>query len=215
MQSNKVRIGLASIIFILIFSVLTLAFWNFLRETIVIPIYYLIWLGGLILNSIPQEVFLAFLVMISLVIGINTLNKVQLRESRSKAEIKPQEEASRYRYWMNFYAHSYSRPQFVHEVRKLILSILSYQEGFDPLETEQKILKDEIKVPVLVKKLVQKRELVVSQQPRKQLTDWRQWFRVFTRKKELTADSLMNQEIEEVINFIESQLEIHHDRNQL
>lgn len=59
MAVDKARIGLVFILLVLLFSILALVYWDFVRDTIIIPIYYIIWVIGLILKSIPQGVYYA------------------------------------------------------------------------------------------------------------------------------------------------------------
>lgn len=216
MKTSNIRISLASFVLTLIYCVLTLVFWNFVRDTIVVPIYYLIWLAGLILKSIPQGTYLALLIVISLLIGMNTLIKIQVKRLSISSERSAQEEASRYRFWLKLYTNSQSgdsRLNFAFYARNLILSILSYQEGLDLSETERKVANNDLKVPVAVKKLIQERDQVATQQPKRRFVNWGYKLRRFIRRKDLQDDLLINKHIEEIIHFIESRLEINHDGN--
>jgi hypothetical protein len=218
MPPNKVRMLLVVIVFLLIYSILMLTFWGFVRETIVMPIHHLIWVGGLITNSIPQEVYLALLAFISFSIALNAIKNAHIREPEVRSGTRVKEGISRYQFWVNLREHSFSsefsRLKFARETRKLILAILSYQEGLDPVETEQKVVNNEIIVPGIIRNLVQERQLAGTQQPGNwRLIEWIQRFRLFGRKKS-AREILMDKQIEEIIHYIEGLLEINHDRNQ-
>src|SRR4051812_23075979 len=101
MTINKTKTGIVLVVVILLFSLLTLAYWTFVRDTIIVPIYYLIWVGNLTLKSVPQEAYLAFLILISLIISVNTLLSMRVRQiTRSVEEISSQSN-SRYSHWRN------------------------------------------------------------------------------------------------------------------
>src|SRR4051812_1213802 len=78
---NKVRVLVAVLVVAFIFSILTLLFWTFVRDTIVIPVYYLVWVSGLLINSVPQGLFAGLLALIGLVIAFNTLNSLPRRST--------------------------------------------------------------------------------------------------------------------------------------
>ena len=75
---NWVRVIIAVVTVAIIFSILTLLFWTFVRDTIVVPIYYVLWVIGLFLNSVPQGLFAGFLAIIGLVIAFNTLTSLPI-----------------------------------------------------------------------------------------------------------------------------------------
>jgi hypothetical protein len=76
MKLNRTTVGLVFVLVVLMFSILTLLYWDFVRDTVIIPVYYLLWVGSLILKSIPQGAYLAILIFISAIIGWNTLEAV-------------------------------------------------------------------------------------------------------------------------------------------
>jgi hypothetical protein len=138
MKINKVRVAVAVLVVAFIFSILTLVFWTFVRDTIVIPVYYLIWVGGLVINSIPQGIFAGLLAIIGLVIAFNTLTSLP-RRSTALAPAKPSTQVdTRYQHWRrlseNLYVSRFSRNLFMADARRLILSILAYENGIEVAE---------------------------------------------------------------------------------
>ena len=89
MKSDKVKIGFAFVLIVLAFSLVTLIFWDFVRDAIVVPIDYLIWVGGLVIRSIPQEVYLAAFLLISFVLSLNTLDRIRSKPAARSYEQAP------------------------------------------------------------------------------------------------------------------------------
>lgn len=217
MKLNKVRISLIFIAVLYILSIVFVIFWDVIRDQVIIPIYYLVWVVSLILKSISQKVYLALLVFGCIVIGINTLIKI-----RGKGIKKPRENTSyagnsRYRFWarlLNFSMTSeFFSWDFVLEARRLILSIFAFQEGLDPTEVEQGMSDNSITAPVIVKQLVKHRELPIDS-PQK---TWLEILIVKLRSRfniqEPQTDQKVSRQIEEIIKFIEERLEITQNGN--
>lgn len=213
MKTKRAWLGVAVVATLFIFSVLTLVAWDFVRETIVVPLTYLIWLGGLILNSIPQEIYLIGLTIIVVAIALNTLNKLQRKPVGTRLTGPRSGDASRYRLWLRLYAtapaREYARVELAREIRKLIVSMLAYQEGLTPPEVEQKIVSGVLPVPDTVRTLFLERDLSATPQPAPRF-----WQR-FIRKADRQTDPLLDRSLEEIAQFIENRLEIVHDGNPL
>lgn len=213
MKTKRAWLGVAVLSTLLIFSVLTLVAWDFVRETIVVPLTYLIWLGGLILNSIPQEVYLIGLIIAAAAIALNTLNRLRRKPASTRLTGPRAGDASRYRLWLRLWAtapHSeYTRVELARETRQLIVSVLAYQEGLTPPEVERKIVSGALPVPAAVSQLFRERDLLSTPQPAPRF-----WQR-FTLKADRQPDPLLNQSLEEILQFIENRLEIIHDGHPL
>lgn len=140
MKIDKAKITLVFTLFVFIFSVLALFFWDFTRDTIVVPIYHFIWIISLILNSIPQGAYLAILVILSLITGFTTLANIKVGQNPRHNEEDQSQTYTQYMHWKNLYDHLYinpfSRGRFAWEARKLILSILALEQGIDIDEVE-------------------------------------------------------------------------------
>src|SRR5690606_26201445 len=99
MRVDKTRIGLAALLTLLVFGVLALLYWDFIREAVVIPIYYMLWMGNLVLNAIPQGVYLGILILISMVIAVNTLRKLHGKPTTGNRVVPPRQSYSNYQQW--------------------------------------------------------------------------------------------------------------------
>ena len=209
MKTKRAWLGLAAIATLFIFSVLTLVAWDFVREAIVVPLAYLIWLGGLILKSIAQEVYLIGLISIAGIIALNTLTRLQRRTANHGFSQAGPNDASRYRLWLRWCAaapaNEYTRLELARETRKLILATLAYQEGLTEPEVERKIISGDLPVPAAVKEFIHDRDLKFTPPPHQRF-----WQR-FIQKADRQSDPLLNQSLEDIIQFIENRLEIVHD----
>lgn len=209
MTAKRAWLGLALLTTLLIFSVLTLVAWDFVREAIVIPLAYLFWLGGLILKSIPQEVYLIGLIIVAGIIALNTLNRLQHRASNQGFTKERPGDASRYRLWLRWCATApaseFPRLELARETRKLIVSLLAYQEGLTPAEVEQKIVSGDLLVPAPVRQFIRDRDFTFTPPPRQRF--WQRLRRTADRQ----SDPLLDQSLEAIVQFIETRLEIVHD----
>ena len=209
MKTKRAWLGVALLATLMIFSVLTLVAWGFVRDVLVVPLTYLIWLGGLILNAIPQEVYLIGLIIIAGIIALNTLNRLQ-RKTLNPGFVKARPgDASRYQFWFRLWTTAptseYPRLELARETRRLIISVLAYQEGLTPAEVEQKIVSGDLAVPVTIKQFIHDRDFTFTLPPQ------RRFWQRFRPTADTPSDPLLNQSLEEILRFIENRLEIIHD----
>jgi hypothetical protein len=217
MTPNRLRLIIVLGLTVIVFGTLTLFFWDFVRETIAIPVYYLLWVSDLTLKSIPQQAYLALLIVVSLIIAFNTLRNVKV----SRLEFRTVEEKStsltRYIFWRrvfdNLYVSLFSREQFARDARKLILAILAYQEDVSDAAIETMIQDGTLAVPDTVKNLIQRQGLqAMPPAPmtlKNRLSQWRDRLLGSSTPR----DPQLDQQVEEVIKFIEQQLELTYARN--
>lgn len=217
MTARKARFILAFVVLVLLFSILPLLYWDFVRDTVIIPFYYIIWLLSLILNAIPQGIYLALLVLLSLIIGFKTLDSVHIEQRFHRRERNHQQTGTQYLHWRSLYTNLYlspfSRNRFAWEARKLILSILAYEHGISSLEAETLVRNGTLTVPETIKNLIESKTFPDARFPNrftKRLLRLRQLFFKTDSKKDPQVDSL----IAEIISFIEYRLEINHAGNQ-
>jgi hypothetical protein len=211
---NKVKIGIVFILAVLVFSALTLLYWDFVRDTIVVPIYYFIWVGNLTLRSVPQQAFLALLMLISILIGLNTLISIGAKATPNSFTDAPSQTDSRYASWKklcsNLSSSSFARDSFAWEARTLIIAILANQNGIEPTEVELKIKSETLVVPPSIKDLIQYRKIKdMPLTPQGSESIIVRLGRLF-RKEVPQNNSPIDSPIAEIVAFIEHQLEIDH-----
>jgi hypothetical protein len=217
MRDNKVRVGLVFVATALILSVLTLLYWDFVRDTIIIPIYYLLWVANLTLKSVPQGVYLALLIFICILIGWNTLSSVRIHPiSRGFESIRPQTDA-RYNHWKKLYAKLHTSPfgreTFAWEARKLILSVLVQQYGIDIAEVETLVRDGTISLPDSIRDLILLKKIPISDTTAGRTENLVTRLRRLFSKTKSPNNPQIDHFVSEMVHFIEHQLEINHAGN--
>lgn len=208
MKLDRTRLIVAFLLVALVFSLLTLIFWGFVRDIIIVPIYYSLWLIGLLINSLPQEVYLVALLLISAFISFNTLFRLQIRRDRVDTSYLRTPTETRYSYWKrlttNLYLSRFSKNLFAAEARKLILTILAHEYRLETSEIEAMIHREQIPVPETIRRLIEEGEFQVVAPPTDRLSQILRWLPLITPPREPQLDARMD----EIITFIEQHLEI-------
>ncbi len=210
MKIDRAKFGMAILLVVFIFLVLTGFFWNFVRDTIAVPIYYLIWISDLTLKSIPQSIFLGLLVILCVLIGSSALLGIRVNADIERAEPKPVQSQARYYFWRNVCVQlgssAYSREKFAGESRKLILSILAYQEGIENTEAEALVSSGVLAVPETVRNLIVRQDVKSFKQVSRTENN-----SVLARLRRMFGEPALPRidgQVDEVIKFIEQLLEI-------
>ena len=215
MKLSKRFAGWVIVSVLVIFSTLTWFFWDFVRDVIVIPIYYLTWLTGLVLKSIPQAIFLIVLVFACFMIAGSTFIEIQPRQGRRSASRYRYVGGGRYQFWNHLFANlrssPFSRDDFAFETRKLILSILSYQEGVDIPVIEQWVADQKISVPESVTQLILSKTVAFPIEKENSLSRKLTKFLHRFFQKDAQGEQMMDEQAKEIIHFIEVRLEISQD----
>ena len=211
--SLRLRIARAFLLAALLLGALTLIFWDFARDTIITPIYYAVWIGGLVLKSVPDGVFLALLLLVCGGIGLNALaNSLGGTKQRSYQAAAASVE-TRYHHWErlceNLYFSRFSRHLFTSEARRLILALLAFEYRREPAEVEALIRDGQIALPETIRTLVEGGDDLLVEQPLGVLD------RLARRlRREAPHDPQIDALMDEINTFIESHLEIVHVGNQ-
>jgi hypothetical protein len=194
------------------FGIGVLAFWDTLREMLVIPVYYLVWLAGLLINSIPQGVFLAILVAVCAVFAMAVVGKIRPQPANKPLIMVGDVSESRYRFWSRRYDYlNQSRflgDDFAFELRKLLMAILAYQEGLEKEEIEIRVASESFPVPEAVKYLITHRSLVTSDNEKERVPQLlkRVQKRLGVRDRIRSAQICNN--VEQIIEYLNDRLEI-------
>jgi hypothetical protein len=198
----------------LVFGVLALVFWDFIRETIVIPLYHFFWIIDLTVKSVPDGVYLAVLLLIGFMLSVNALQGLQLRGPNRPPTSAPYSASTRYTVWARLYRNLYRRTilsnHFGSETRRLLLTMLAYQENVTVEEAEALVKSGALSVPPAVKTLVERKEIHLNRPQNGANTHWLlRWL----RPGEPALDSTeIDPQVAEIVAFIEHRLEITHDQ---
>ncbi len=215
--NNKAKIILSLILVVVIFSVISLIYWDFIRDAVVMPVYYVIWLGDLLLKSIPQEVYLVILIGLCIVMGVTTVAKIRTQRLAESGERQRPIGGTRYLFWRKIYSHidssQFARNHFASETRRLILAILSHQEGVDVFEVERMIVNGDLPVPKTVRNLILKQEIKSPIKPQKAIEGVIDRLRNLILGEDSELDLQIDPQTDEIVSFIEQRLEITRDGN--
>lgn len=156
--------------------VLTAVLREQVRAVIVEPLSYLIWYAQLILNTVPQPLFWAVMILGGIyLIGRAMLEGMPSTESFSE----PQNDItgiSRYRHWL-WYMATFSKNRFASEnlgrhLAHLIMDIIGYQEHLSQEEMEHKIREGTLNVPEEILEFLRTRRLFTPKQSSGIIRDW-------------------------------------------
>jgi hypothetical protein len=216
MTSNRAGMLLAFAVFVLIFSGVTLLYWEFVRDTILVPIYYFLWVGGLMLNSVPQGVYLALLIILNLVIGVRTVGDLRAGQRVRRVIRNQPPPGTRYLHWRSLcdraYVNPFSKSWLAIEARKLVLSILAYEQGVDLAEAEALVRNGVLDVPDTLRDAIENKYMLSAPLPNR-LTGMLFRLRRLLLRADTSPEPHVERLIAELISFIEHRLEIPHAGN--
>jgi hypothetical protein len=217
MTNRKVLLLLAFALFVLIFSALTALFWTFMSDTILVPIYYFLWVCGLLVNSVPQGVYLTLLVIVSMILGAKTLGGARTGQQHRRVIPSQTNTGTRYLHWhlLCLHAHRnwFSKGQLALEARHLILSILAFERGVDLTEAEAMVRNGVLDLPDMLRNVVEAKR--IPDEPPNRIASVLLWLRHPVRRADASSDPQVEQFLAELIRFAEHHLEIDtHARNE-
>lgn len=180
---------------------------NFVRDALALPLSYILWLAGLIFDSIPQIWCWTGLLAAVLVIAMRSLD----RERRPPAATPPQSTRvplGRITVWTEritmLLRGKYSRHRFGYFIGKLILDVLSHEERLSLRDIERRLERGELELPPAVRDyLFSRLKPGVIGAPPSLLVRLK---RLLGLEKPLTVE--LNAELESIIKFLEDQLEV-------
>jgi hypothetical protein len=133
--------------------VLILAFLyrGFVRETIVLPILYLVWLAGLVLGSINQALLWGLLVLIVIILIFRTVLRGTGISPGNLATVHTGERNGRVAYWKRQLSITnraeYLKDDFRTSLSRLIYQTIASQYRITALEAETKVKNGELSIP--------------------------------------------------------------------
>ena len=217
-MTDKAKIILVFVLLVLLFGILTLIFWDFVRDAIIVPIYYFLWEISLVLKSIPEGAYLALLVFLSVIIGFNTLTGLRVERHTKRLEREQPESGTRYVHWRllcaNLDVNPFTRDRFFWEARKLILSIFAYEQGIDIADAEMLVQNGNVDAPDTVRRLIIEKRIPAAGPRVSRIARAPVWLRRLFIEIEAENDPQIDALVGEIISFIEQRLEINHAGNQ-
>ena len=210
---------------LIIFGVVAIFFWEFLRETIVLPIYRFAIILRYGINSVPQFVFLFLIVIIGFILAIRALHFAFEKDAGEEQSGNgyftsySASYSSRYRYWKMQTAplgHSeFARNDFVRNTRRLVLELIAHQQHRTWLEVETLAMDGQVSLPPMIEELVCQRTL--RRTPRK-VNFFIGLYETISKRFGVIndrPDPVLDEHINAILQFIEERLEINHDESNL
>lgn len=198
-----VAVGL--VLLLTVFLVLTLR--DVVREVIVIPLLYVLWVGRLLLRSVPQALFWFAFVVVAFFLALGSL----VWEKRPLPEPHPvgrsfSGQVSVWAKWIRLMAAGgYTGWYFGQHVEKLIVAVLAYRERLNTRETRRRIKAGDLEVPPEAQAYF---GIVLMQSRRRWPLGLLSRFRFRPR---MGAQRVPLSGLERVVWFLEDQLEVGYD----
>jgi hypothetical protein len=183
---------------------LTLALRNFARDVIVVPVLYILWLGHLLVQSIPQGVLWALLLLIALVISARSLSKGRspagkVREAWADC---PGQVAAWARQIHRMTRGSYYEWSLAQHLAKLSLAVLAYRERLTREQIKQHLQAGKLDMPPEIQAYVQAGLSPFLPNSPSLLS------RLVHRLRQSVRTSPLAVDLEKVVRFLEKQLEV-------
>ena len=204
---------------VLLVAALTLVLRDWVRDAIVTPVLFILWLGGLLIKSTPQWVFWGVFLVLALLILANSLGtgkRLDQNVDRAEPE-RPRRE--RVLFWAKQIRwrarRDFSPVGSAEPLRRLVLEVVAFQERLSLTEVEQRLESGELNVPLAIRAYLQYRPAPV---PLSSMGFWEMlrhrwlnWISGLTHTRSFAQSSPFDGELESVIQFLEGRLEIEHD----
>lgn len=190
-------------------GVLTLALRDVVRESVVIPLAYAVWLADLLLKSLPQSLFLAVLVLVSAVVVLRGL----LYTPPLPRQFMPRQDRSGFRSRLDFWtrrlnaldASPFAQEQSAQEMRNLVLRALADQ--LDPDEVAAAVRNGALAVPPEVGALLLNWRDWLSDDAAASHAWWERLREALRPDRRSAAESArINRKLEAVVEFLEAQV---------
>ncbi len=201
-------------------GILTIVLRDAVREAVVIPLAYAVWMTDLLLRSLPQVLLLAVLLIISALFILRAFSQAGARFGEMTFRPVTGGARSRLGFWVrrldNLDHSQFAREQVSQELRNLVLKTLAHVHQLDPSEVPSHIRSGAMNVPPEVKAL---------------LFDWQGWMQdgqdgtrlpsslwrrlrgaLSPTRHSADRTARLNVKLEAVVEYIEAQTTIQHDR---
>ena len=202
MRRRLVLIGLV----LLLAIPLALVLGGFARTAVVVPILYILWLGDLVLKSIPQVLFWALLLSIALLVSMRSLVKSQ--SARPPVHEVALDHPGQVEVWAKridaMTRGGYYEQLLAQHLGGLFLAALAYRERISRREVRQRLEAGELDVPSEIQAYLQAGLGWESPRPLGLFA------RLMRRLRSDAHTSPLDLDPERVVGFLERRLDIAH-----
>jgi hypothetical protein len=193
---------------LLLTVLLVIVFRDAVREIVVEPLWDIVVVVQLLLSYLPQWVFWTLFLLAALYLAAKSLGGRGRPALARQAEVQHPGQVSTWARRIHLVTRGdYSRWYFLQHLGKLIVSVLADRERLEAREVRRRLKARELDVPPEVQDCVQAE---ISSGVSRRFSDviLRLWQRVKTRPRRASFDS----DLERIVQFLEHQLEVPHDR---
>jgi len=211
---------------VLLMAALTLILRGWVRDVILTPILFLLWLGGLLIRSTPQWLFWGVFLVLALLILANSLGMGKGPDQNVDRAEPGYPQRERVLFWAK-HIRWMARRDFPllgngEPLRRLILEVVAFQERLSLTEVEQRLESGELDVPPPIQTCLQ-HKLTSELSPPASLwerlqhrwADFRRRAHVLisglTQTRSDIQPSPFDSELESIAQFLEDRLRIIHD----
>jgi hypothetical protein len=150
-----IPILLAGLVFVT-FLVLAIVFQETLKEVVLVPLLYLLWLGNFILKSFDQRCIWLLALIITVLTSLSISRPKQKTQKTNLASPKRRDlSAGRIQFWQGQIRVSsstvYTRTYRRSELRQLTFKVLAYQENCSIEEVRARLRTGQLQVPTEVR----------------------------------------------------------------
>jgi hypothetical protein len=205
--SLRVRLLLAGGI-LLLTLLLLIIFREAVREIVVEPLWDTIVAVQIFLGYIPQGLFWSLFLLAALYLAARSLAGRELPTRTRETEAQHPGQVGMWTRRIHLLAKGdYSRWYFLQYIEKLVVNVLADQKRLTRREIRQRLKAKELDVPPEVQDCIQA-EMASSSSRRFSEAILRFWQRIKPRSQKPSLDS----DLENIVQFLEHQLEVTHDR---
>ncbi len=224
-RTSPIRIVIYLLIVLVPILLLLLLGRDFVQNQILIPIEYDLWLAGLALQAIPQQILWGLLCVIVLIIGFSSLFTRKKSGHPERYEDLTLSRSARVAFWslqIKMRARgNYSRLRFADFFSKLILDILTYTGQVSEAQYEEALKTGVLDVPPEVMSFLKTRLTPVYElrSPPLFARIKASFRRLFTRQPDQVAapakhanpKAALDKELEDAVKYLEHELEVNND----
>ncbi len=198
-------------------AVLTFLFREQIRTALVMPVAYVAWYINLIVDSAPQPILWAVLVLGGFFIAGRSLLRNLPPPPEPPEPTFSGHSVSRYQYWLwyisSFQLSAFSSEGLARSLARFITEIIAYQEHLTLDQVEHLVYEDALGLPEEIGDLIKTRRLFKEQRtppPIRRFIDRLLRRRIIPEPDQIDT-SQEREKIDRIVRFIEERLEIQHE----
>jgi hypothetical protein len=202
------------VIVLAIIGIVALVFWNSIRASFVAPLSSFILMISDFLSMFDQKYLWGFLLFTLIIITITRLGKTKPAETSRYTVHMKVSSAGRLRFWETqvFLLTRGRVPSrySIHEVRRLLVSVLGYKQHIDSAEIDRRLKAGELVLPPQYAKFAELDQESEDEQD-DLLTIFVKTLASILQRKRQQVIQAREKVLSDLILYIEKQLEIEHD----